>query len=87
MTVEIEVLVFDVFGTVVDWRGSIIKEGEQVWKEQGVNIDWAAFADVWRSGYKPAMDRIRRGEVDWATIDTLHRRFLRSCWFDLRCAF
>ena len=73
---DVDVLVFDVFGTVVDWRGSIIAEGQHVWQPRGVNVDWGAFADAWRAGYQPAMDRIRRGEAPWATIDTLHRRIL-----------
>ncbi len=61
MTVDIDVLVFDVFGTVVDWRGSIIAEGESVWQKRGVIVDWAAFADAWRVDYQPAMDRVRNG--------------------------
>lgn len=73
---DVDVLVFDVFGTVVDWRGSIIAEGKAIWQAQGLHLDWAAFADAWRSGYQPAMDRIRRGEAPWATIDTLHRQIL-----------
>jgi len=73
---DVDVLVFDVFGTVVDWRGSIIAEGEAVWKQRGLDLDWGAFADAWRAGYQPAMDRIRCGEAPWATIDTLHRRIL-----------
>ena len=75
-TSEIGALVFDVFGTVVDWRGSIIREGEQVWRARGLNIDWAQFADDWRAGYAPAMHRVRQGEIGWANIDTLHRQIL-----------
>lgn len=73
---DVDVLVFDVFGTVVDWRGSIIAEGEAIWQAEGLRFNWGAFADLWRAGYQPAMDRIRRGEAAWATIDTLHRRIL-----------
>jgi len=73
---DVDVLVFDVFGTVVDWRGSIIAEGNTTWKQRGLDLDWGAFADAWRAGYQPAMDRIRRGEAPWATIDTLHRLIL-----------
>lgn len=73
---DVDVLVFDVFGTVVNWRGSIIAEGEAVWQSRGLTIDWGAFADAWRAGYQPAMDRIRRGEAAWATIDILHRQIL-----------
>lgn len=76
MTQDIDLLVFDVFGTVVDWRGSIIAEGESVWKPLGLDIDWGQFVDQWRAGYQPAMDRIRKGDAEWASIDTLHRQIL-----------
>ena len=72
----IEALTFDVFGTVVDWRGSIIREGRILSAEKGLDADWAAFADRWRAGYRPAMNRVRRGEIPWATIDELHRMIL-----------
>ncbi len=75
-TVDIHALVFDVFGTVVDWRGSIIREGEQWNRERGWSLDWAAFADAWRAGYQPAMEPIRSGARGWATIDQLHREVL-----------
>lgn len=72
-----QALVFDVFGTVVDWRGSIIQEGEKIWQARdAAAVDWAQFADEWRAGYAPAMNRVRRGEIPWATIDTLHRQIL-----------
>lgn len=67
-------LVFDVFGTVVDWRSSIIREGELLGRAKNLGVDWAAFADAWRAGYRPAMDRTAKGE--WANIDTLHRTIL-----------
>ncbi len=72
----IQALVFDVFGTVVDWRGSIIQEGERWNRERGWSLDWGAFADAWRAGYQPAMEPIRSGERAWATIDQLHREVL-----------
>jgi len=72
----VRALTFDVFGTVVDWRGSIIREGTRYWKKRGVNIDWAAFADRWRAGYGPSMDLVRKGKLPWQTIDQLHRRVL-----------
>ncbi|MBN1402825.1 MAG: haloacid dehalogenase type II [Anaerolineae bacterium] len=72
----IKALTFDVFGTVVDWRSTIIQEA-QTWQEWiDRPIDWAAFADAWRDGYRPAMDRVRRGELPWLHIDTLHRMIL-----------
>ena len=74
----IKALAFDVFGTVVDWRTSIIREGEQWGRARGLQIDWADFADRWRTGYEPAMDQVRRGLLPWMTIDQLHRRALDS---------
>ena len=68
----IKALVFDVFGTVVDWRGSIVAEVRAAWP----NVDAPAFADAWRAGYVPAMERARRGEIAWTNIDGLHRSIL-----------
>jgi len=78
MSLEIDVLVFDVFGTVVDWRGSIIAEGQAVCKQRGLDIDWGKFADQWRAGYQPAMDEIRNGTAEWEIIDVLHRQILNE---------
>jgi 2-haloacid dehalogenase len=72
----VKALTFDVFGTVVDWRSSIIKEGEALGARTGNKIDWVAFADAWRGGYKPAMDRVRSGALPWTKIDALHRMTL-----------
>jgi 2-haloacid dehalogenase len=69
-------LAFDTFGTVVDWRSSIIAELEKFGESHGVQHDWAALADGWRKGYLPAMDRVRRGELPWTKIDDLHRMIL-----------
>lgn len=71
-------LAFDVFGTVVDWRSSIIGELEAFGKSHGLQRDWPVFADNWRAGYAPAMDRVRRGELPWTRIDDLHRAILVS---------
>ena len=73
---NVKALVFDVFGTVVDWRTSIIAEGETLGHAKGLNLDWAAFADDWRGGYQPSMDRVRRGDLPWTNIDALHRMTL-----------
>jgi 2-haloacid dehalogenase len=83
---SIKALVCDVFGTVVDWRASIIREGELLASAKGLNVDWAAFADAWRAGYPKAMDRVRRGELPWTRIDDLHRMILDELLlrFDLR---
>jgi 2-haloacid dehalogenase len=73
---QVKALTFDVFGTVVDWRGSIIRQGEQFGAERGLKVDWAAFADTWRGAYRPSMDRVRRGELPWTNLDALHRMVL-----------
>jgi len=70
----VEALVFDVFGTVVDWRGSIVRLGRAWSRTHGRAIDWPAVADEWRAGYAPTMDRIRRGEMPWTRFDTFNRR-------------
>jgi 2-haloacid dehalogenase len=71
-------LAFDVFGTVVDWRSSIIRELEDFGRTHGVQQEWPAFADSWRAGYAPAMDRVRRGDLPWTRIDDLHRMILED---------
>ena len=73
---NVRALTFDVFGTVVDWRGTIIREGEQLGSAKGIEVDWAEFADRWRAGYAPAMARVRSGELPWTRIDALHRMIL-----------
>ena len=73
---------FDVFGTVVDWRGSIIAEGENVWRARGVDVDWPAFADAWRGLYQPAMERVRSGNIDFVKLDVLHRENLEQVLSD-----
>ncbi len=67
------------FGTVVDWRGSIIRQGGAFGRERGLHVvDWGALADAWRAGYQPAMARVRSGELPWTKIDALHRMILDS---------
>ncbi len=72
----IRALVFDVFGTVVDWRGSIIAEGARLNAAHGLAVDWARFADAWRGQYAPSMALVMRGELPWTNLDALHRRSL-----------
>ena len=67
-----KVLAFDVFGTVVDWHGSIANEITRL----KLPVDPHAFASAWRDGYKPAMARVRSGELGWTKIDDLHRIIL-----------
>ncbi|MDG4667402.1 haloacid dehalogenase type II [Mycobacterium sp. 236(2023)] len=69
----IRALAFDVFGTVVDWRSSVIRQLEEFGRRNDATADWAQFADDWRAGYVPSMDRVRRGELPWTRLDDLHR--------------
>lgn len=78
MTVEVKALAFDVFGTVVDWRGSIIKMGPAFGAAHGFALDWAAFALAWRAEYQPAMERVRSGEIGFVKLDVLHRMNLEK---------
>jgi 2-haloacid dehalogenase len=73
---SIKALTFDVFGTVVDWRGTIIRECTLIGKSKGINLAWDKFADAWRAGYAPAMNRVRQGDLTWMNIDSLHRMIL-----------
>ncbi|MBE0589128.1 MAG: haloacid dehalogenase type II, partial [Hydrogenophaga sp.] len=66
------ILAFDIFGTVVDWHGSIVRE----MSERHPQVDANAFALAWRAGYQPAMARVRSGELGWTRIDELHRLIL-----------
>lgn len=66
------VLAFDIFGTVVDWHGSIAREVDAM----GLGVDGGEFALAWRAGYQPAMQRVRSGELGWTRIDELHRMIL-----------
>ena len=73
---QVKAMTFDVFGTVVDWRSSIAREIKEMGQKKGFDLDWDSFADEWRSGYKPSMDKVRNGELPWTKIDTLHRMIL-----------
>jgi len=69
---NIKVLAFDVFGTVVDWHGSLVNEIERL----NLDVDSSEFALAWRAGYAPAMQRVRSGELEWTLLDELHRMIL-----------
>ncbi|MEO7650629.1 MAG: haloacid dehalogenase type II [Bryobacteraceae bacterium] len=73
---RVRALTFDVFGTVVDWRSSVIREGTRLGDSKHLTVDWARFADRWRAGYGPSMDKVRKVELPWTTIDDLHRMVL-----------
>jgi 2-haloacid dehalogenase len=71
-------LVFDVFGTVVDWHGSVAREVRALAKAKGLRLNAVKFAKAWRAGYRPAMDRVLRGEAPFEKIDVIHRAILED---------
>jgi len=70
---NIKALTFDVFGTVVDWRSSIIREMQAFGRDKKIDVDWIAFTDAWRGLYQPAMSKVRDGTLGWTRLDVLHR--------------
>ncbi len=76
MPPDVKALIFDVFGTVVDWRGSLIAELAAFGTARGIAADWPALVDAWRGAYVPSMDRVRHGARPWVILDTLHRETL-----------
>ena len=77
---DVKALLFDTFGTVVDWRGSLIAE-LAAWSDANGCLndyrgDWVGLVDAWRAAYRPALDRVRRGDVAWTRLDDLHRQAL-----------
>ena len=75
---DVKALVFDVFGTVVDWRSAVSREVRQLGARKGLTIDGDKFADAWRAGYGPSMNRVRRGKLPWTRLDDLHRMTLET---------
>ncbi|HEY3684880.1 MAG TPA: haloacid dehalogenase type II [Streptosporangiaceae bacterium] len=73
---DVRALAFDVFGTVVDFRSTIIDEGRAIEARTGVAVDWAELADRWRGRYAPNLARVTRGELPWTPLDALHRMAL-----------
>ena len=69
-------IVFDTFGSVVDWRTSLIEELTTFGADRGIEADWTRLVDAWRAAYQPSMQRVRVGEVPWTTLDVLHRSSL-----------
>jgi 2-haloacid dehalogenase len=76
MPVNVEILAFDVFGTLVDWRTSMTAALERVGDATGLEADWAAVADSWRSRYHPVLASVLRGEMPYRPLDELHRIML-----------
>lgn len=73
---RVKAIVFDVFGTVVDWRGSTIAELEAYARGRGLDLDCTRFADEWRGLYQPSMEAVRSGKRPFAILDDLHRESL-----------
>jgi 2-haloacid dehalogenase len=69
---ELKAICFDTFGTLVDWRTSIIGQLEAFGREQGIEADWTGLTDAWRGAYKPNMRKVRTGELPWTKLDDLH---------------
>jgi 2-haloacid dehalogenase len=73
---DVKALVFDVFGTVVDWRNGVAREAQRILNPMGHELDWLAFADAWRAEYGPGMDEVRSGRRPFVKLDILHRENL-----------
>jgi 2-haloacid dehalogenase len=71
-------ILFDVFGTLVDWRGSVAAGLAAYGAARGIEAEWFAITDAWRGAYMPSMDRVRRGEQAWTNLDDLHRAALAA---------
>jgi len=74
--VAVKALLFDVFGTLVDWRSGVAREAEAVLKPRGYALDWPVLADAWRGEYQGAMEEVRSGRIPFGKLDVLHRRNL-----------
>jgi len=75
----VRALLFDVFGTVVDWRSGVAREAARFGRRRGVeDVDWHAFADAWRARYQPSMEAVRCGEREFVRLDVLHRENLAA---------
>ncbi len=77
-------LIFDVFGTVVDWRTGVAREAAVFFSERGLQVDARGFADAWRAKYQPAMERIRSGNRGYVALDVLHRENLDATLEEFR---
>src|ERR1700755_1341405 len=70
----VKALVYDVFGTCVDWRNGAARDAERILTRLGYKIDWLALADAWRALYQPTMEEVRSGPEAFVKLDILHRR-------------
>jgi 2-haloacid dehalogenase len=75
----VRALLFDVFGTVVDWRSGVAREATPFLRRRGAeSVDPLAFADAWRASYQPAMEQVRSGGRRFTPLDVLHRENLET---------
>ena len=73
---DVQALTFDTYGTVVDWRDSVLVQLTEFGAARGLDVDWTAFLTEWKAGYRPGMDRVNRGEWPWTTVEAIYRRRL-----------
>ncbi len=73
---RLRALLFDVFGTLVDWRSGVAREAERILVPSGYKLDWLDFADAWRGEYQPGLEDVRSGRIPFSKLDVLHRRNL-----------
>src|SRR6185437_7583126 len=73
---SVKAMFFDVFGTLVDWRGGVARASKKVLEPLGYTLDWTEFADAWRAEYQPAMEEVRSGRIPFAKLDIVHRTML-----------
>ena len=76
--IEVQALIFDVFGTVVDWRGGLLAQLDSWGRKRGIKGDWTGLVDAWRMAYAPSMMRVRSGERPWADLDQLQRESIED---------
>jgi len=81
---NVKAMTFDTFGTVVDYRGSIVEVGAALGRAKHLQVDWEKFADAWRADYAPSMNRVRTGELPWTTLDQLNRIILDRLLVDFK---
>lgn len=73
---RVKAIVFDTFGTVVDWRSSLVGQFEVFGRQRAIRADWTGLVDAWRGGYEASKDKVRTGAIPWTNLDALHREAL-----------
>jgi 2-haloacid dehalogenase len=72
----LKALLFDTFGTVVDWRTSVIEEFQAFGRSKNIALDWSGFVDEWKTAYRPGMDAVNSRRAPWTTVDQIYRQKL-----------